>query len=346
MSNAATDRPMASALRRSGRVRLFWLLVVLSALAAACVLSLSFGTRSVSWSDIAAGLSGQTDTIEQAVVAVRVPRTILAALAGAALGLAGAVMQGITRNPLADPGILGVNAGAAMAVVIGIAWFDMQSLHAFLWTAIFGAALAACLVYIVGSLGRGGATPLKLALAGAATSIAMASLTIAIILPRNDIAGGVRSWQIGGVGGATYDGILPTLPFLAAGLVVSLLSARNINLLALGDEAAAGLGARVALGRGGAAFGAVLLCGAATAACGPIGFVGLVVPHLCRLLVGVDHRWLLPFSALTGAVLLITADVLGRILARPTELDVGIVTAFVGAPVFIWIVRQRRVRDL
>lgn len=345
MSSAAGTATL-DGLRRSRRGRAAWLTVVLLGLALACILSVSLGTRDVGWADIVAGVSGTTETMAQAVVAVRVPRTVLAALAGAALGLAGAVMQGVTRNPLADPGILGVNAGAAMAVVIGMAWFGMQSLDAFLWTAILGAGIAACFVYAVGSLGRGGATPLKLALAGAATSIASASFTMAIILPRNDIAGGVRSWQIGGVGGASFDAILPCLPFLAVGLVLCLLSARSLNLLALGDEAAAGLGAQVAWARAAAALGAVLLCGATTAICGPIGFVGLVVPHMCRLLVGVDHRWLLPFSALTGGILLIIADVIGRIIARPSEMDVGIVTAFVGAPVFIWIVRQRRVRDL
>ncbi|KGM49783.1 FecCD family ABC transporter permease [Pseudooceanicola atlanticus] len=345
MSSAAGTATL-DGLRRSRRGRAAWLAVVLLGLALACILSVSLGTRDVGWADIVAGVSGTTETMAQAVVAVRVPRTVLAALAGAALGLAGAVMQGVTRNPLADPGILGVNAGAAMAVVIGMAWFGMQSLDAFLWTAILGAGIAACFVYAVGSLGRGGATPLKLALAGAATSIASASFTVAIILPRNDIAGGVRSWQIGGVGGASFDAILPCLPFLAVGLVLCLLSARSLNLLALGDEAAAGLGAQVAWARAAAALGAVLLCGATTAICGPIGFVGLVVPHMCRLLVGVDHRWLLPFSALTGGILLIVADVIGRIIARPSEMDVGIVTAFVGAPVFIWIVRQRRVRDL
>lgn len=333
-------------LRRSRQSRLAWLSVVLAILACACLLSVSLGTRDVGWTDILAGVAGTTDTIAQAVVAVRVPRTVLAVLAGAALGLAGAVMQGITRNPLADPGILGVNAGAAMAVVIGIAWFGMETLNAFLWTAILGAGLAACFVYAIGSLGRGGATPLKLALAGAATAIASSSFTIAIVLPRNDIAGGVRSWQIGGIGGASFDAILPCLPFLLAGLILCLLSARSLNLLALGDDAAAGLGAHVAWARGSAALGAVLLCGATTAICGPIGFVGLVVPHICRLLVGVDHRWLLPFSALTGAILLIGADVIGRIVARPSEMDVGIVTAFLGAPVFIWIVRKRRIRDL
>ncbi|TKA93896.1 iron ABC transporter permease, partial [Cereibacter changlensis] len=268
------------------------------------------------------------------------------ALAGAALGLSGAVMQGVTRSPLADPGILGVNAGAAMAVVIGMAWFGIESLSAFLWTAILGAGATAALVYAIGSLGRGGATPLKLALAGAATAIAVSSLTVAILLPRADIAGGVQSWQIGGVGGATPEAITAMLPFLAAGFLLSLLSARNLNMLALGDDTAAGFGVPVALTRLVAATGAVLLCGATTAICGPIGFVGLVVPHLCRLLVGVDHRWLLPFSALAGAVLLLLSDVLGRILARPAELDVGIITAFVGAPAFIWIVRRRRIREL
>lgn len=345
MATAAAN-PTLAALRRSRQGRILWLSVVLLVLTGACVLSVSFGARDVQWADILAGMQGRSDTLAQAVVAVRVPRTIMAVIAGAALGLSGAVMQGITRNPLADPGILGVNAGAAMAVVIGIAWFGMQRLEAFIWVAILGAGVAACFVYAIGSLGRGGATPLKLALAGAATSIASASFTVAIILPRNDIAGGVRSWAVGGVGGASFDAILPCLPFLAVGLALCLLSARSLNLLALGDDAAAGLGARIAWARGGAALGAVLLCGATTAICGPIGFVGLVVPHLCRLLVGVDYRWLLPFSALTGGVLLSLSDVAGRLLVRPSEMEVGIITAFIGGPVFIWIVRQRRIRDL
>lgn len=339
--------PLASlSRRRSDRTRAGWLLAVLALLALAAALSVAIGTRGVGWTEIAHGLTGRLDSIGAAAVAARLPRTVLAALAGGALGLAGAVMQGVTRNPLADPGILGVNAGASLAVVIGMAWFGMTTLPAFLWSATLGAGAAACLVYAIGSLGRGGATPLKLALAGAATSIAVSSLTIAIVLPRNDIAGGVRAWQVGGVGGATFDAILPALPLLTAGALISLLSARNLNMLALGDDTAAALGGRVALARGTAALGAILLCGAATALCGPIGFVGLVVPHLCRLLVGVDHRWQLPFSALAGAILLLLADVIGRLAARPAELDVGIVTAFVGAPFFIWIVRGRKVREL
>jgi iron complex transport system permease protein len=304
------------------------------------------GTRDVDWADISAALAGHADTIGQAAVTVRIPRTLLAVIAGAALGLAGAIMQGVTRNPLADPGILGVNMGASLAVVVAVAWFDISSNEAYIWTAILGAGCSAVFVYTIGSLGRGGATPLKLALAGAATSVAFASMVIAVVLPRNDIAGGIRSWQIGGVGGATFERILPVLPVLAAALLISLLSARKLNSLALGDELAAGLGERVALARGVAALGAILLCGATTAVCGPIGFLGLVVPHLCRLLVGIDYRWLLPFSAIGGACLLLAADVIGRIVARPAELDVGIVTALVGAPFFIAIVRRQRVREL
>lgn len=332
--------------RNSDGARRVWCCALVGLLAVACLASVAFGARPVGWSDVMRALTAAPDTVEEAAIALRIPRTVLAALAGAALGMAGAVMQGVTRNPLADPGILGVNAGAALAVVIGIAWFGMSSIAGYLGAAVFGAGVAVVLVYAIGSMGRGGATPLKLALAGAGATIALSSFTTALILPRNDIASGIRSWQVGGVGGATWDGTLPLLPVLAAGFLLSMVSARSLNLMALGDDAAAGLGLRVARARGIAAVGAVLLCGASTAACGPIGFVGLVVPHACRLIVGADYRWLLPFSALIGALLLIVADVVGRMIARPAELDVGIVTAFVGAPVFIWIVRQKRLRAL
>ncbi|ANH08356.1 iron ABC transporter permease [Shinella sp. HZN7] len=344
--DAATAHSVPAPIGRLRRLRALWLLLVAAALLVLVALSVAIGTRDVGLSDIASALGGKVETIGEAAVAMRIPRTVLALLAGAALGLAGAIMQGVTRNPLADPGILGVNMGASLAVVVGVAWFHIETAHAYIVTAILGAGAAAIFVYVIGSLGRGGATPLKLALAGAATSIAFSSLVIAVVLPRADIAGGVRAWQIGGVGGATFERIFPVLPFLAAGFVVSLLSARKLNALALGDELAAGLGEHVATTRAVAAFGAILLCGATTAVCGPIGFLGLVVPHLARLLTGSDHRWLLPFSALGGACLLIAADIVGRILARPAELDVGIVTALVGAPVFIWIVRRQRVRDL
>ncbi|WP_219819486.1 MULTISPECIES: iron ABC transporter permease [unclassified Pseudoclavibacter] len=332
--------------RRPRRLRALWFLLAISSLGALIVVSVMIGSRDVSWADAVAALGGSTNGFDEAAVAKRIPRTFLAVAVGAALGVSGAVMQGVTRNPLADPGILGVNMGASLAVVTGIAYFGLASASSFIWVAISGAALAAVFVYVVGSLGRGGATPLKLALAGAATSAALASFVTAIILPRGDISQSARSWQIGGVGGGTWDSISQVLPFLIVGFLVSLASAKGLNSLALGDDLAAGLGERVALTRGAAALGAVVLCGAATAVTGPIAFVGLVVPHACRLMFGVDHRWVLPFSAVVGASLLTGADVLGRILTRPSEIDVGIITAIIGAPIFIWIVRRSKVRAL
>ena len=328
------------------RARLAWLVVALAVLAGLALLSVAVGSRPVGWDDILAGLGGDSDTLAEAAVTKRIPRTLLAVVVGAALGAAGAVLQGVTRNPLADPEILGVNMGASLAVVAGIAWFGMSTPSSFVWVAIAGAGATAVFVYTVASLGRGGPTPLKLALAGTATSAAFASFVTALVLPRGDISANVLSWQIGGVGGATFDTITLVVPFLLVGFGICLLTARGINTLALGDDVASALGERVAFTRGGAAVGAVLLCGASTAVAGPIGFVGLVIPHLCRLLVGVDHRWLVPFSAVTGAALLTTADVVGRIVARPSEIDVGIITALIGAPFFIHIVRRHQVREL
>lgn len=322
------------------------LVLAVGALVVVSAASVALGTRLVGWDELVGGMRGETAGIGEAAVATRVPRTVLALLVGAALGVAGAVMQGVTRNPLADPGILGVTSGAALFVVTGIAFFGLSSPGGYVWVAITGAGASAVFVYIVGSLGRGGATPLKLALAGAATSAAFTSLVSAILLPRIDVMNVFRFWQIGGVGGASYAEISRVLPFLAVGALLSLASARGLNALALGDDLAAGLGERVWLTRLTAALGAIVLCGAATAVAGPIGFVGLVVPHLCRLLVGLDHRWLLPLSALVGAVLLTAADVVGRVVARPAEVDVGIVTALVGAPVFLVLVRRLRVRAL
>lgn len=323
---------------------LAWLLSI--ALVLAALLSVLIGTRDTSWAMIWGLTDGNIDSIGEAAIASRLPRTLLAMLAGASLAVAGATMQGLTRNPLADPGLLGVNAGAALAVVIGIAWFGMQTVSQYLSVAIAGAGISAVTVYLIASLGRGGATPLRLALSGAVMSAALASLSAAIILPRADIAGLLHSWLIGGVGGATLDRILPVLPILLIGMALSLLSARKLNLMALGDDTATGLGERVAKARLISALGAILLCGAATAACGPIAFVGLVVPHALRMMAGSDYRRLLPLSALGGAVLVTLADTLGRVLASPAELEVGIVTALVGGPVFIAIVRRHHLRSL
>jgi iron complex transport system permease protein len=346
ITQTRTPLPDAAPLRRPPAVRLAWLLAAGLVLCVLCVLSVAFGAREVTLAEILAGLGGDVSGVSEAAVVARVPRTVLAVLVGAVLGLAGAAMQAVTRNPLADPGILGVSGGAALAVVVGIVFFALADPTAYLVVAIIGATVAPVFVYGIGSLGRGGATPLKLTLAGAAISAAFASLTSAILLPRVDAMETFRFWQIGGVGGATWDRISLVLPALVAGAVICLVCARGMNSLALGDDLAAGLGENVFRTRLIAAAGAVILCGAATAVAGPIAFVGLVIPHLCRLLVGTDHRWLLPFCAVAGAGLLVAADIVGRVVARPEEIEVGIVTAFIGAPVFIWIVRRQKVREL
>ncbi len=310
------------------------------------VLSVRFGVRDTSLADALGALRGLSSTTDQAAAANRIPRTVLGLLCGAALAVAGATMQAVTRNPLADPGIFGVLSGASLAVAIGMVWFDLSHPYATLGVAVTGSATAAVFVYAVGSLGRGGATPLRLALAGAATSAAASSLVSAIMLPHLRQMDEFRFWQIGGIGGGSWGQIsLVTAPLLA-GLLICLAMARGLNSLALGDDVATGLGENVLRTRLIASLGAVVLCGTATAACGPIGFIGLVVPHVVRLLVGTDHRWLLPFSSLVGAGLLVATDTLGRVIARPAEVEVGIITPFVGAPFFIWIVRRQKVREL
>ncbi|MEV8242049.1 iron ABC transporter permease [Microbacterium testaceum] len=343
---SAPPAPGDARTRHRGRRRVLWAVVLVVAVVGAVVLSVTFGARDVSPGDIWAGLTGSTDTASAAAVGKRVPRTILALLVGAALAVSGAVLQGATRNPLADPQILGINGGAALAIVIGIAFFGLSSATGYIWTGMVGAGAAAVFVYAIGSFGRGGPTPLRLALAGAVTAVAFSSLLSAILLPRINVMNVFRFWQVGGVGGATVDTILQVLPFLLIGLAICLASASALNTLALGDELAAGLGARVRTARLLSSAGAVILCGAATAVAGPIGFVGLVVPHICRLLVGVDHRWLLPISAAGGAILLTVSDVIGRVISRPEEIEVGIVTALLGAPFFIALVRRQKMRAL
>ncbi|PJJ71037.1 iron complex transport system permease protein [Diaminobutyricimonas aerilata] len=316
-------------------------------LVVACALSLVLGSRTVSLDEVLGGLTDPDATgFGEAAVATRVPRTVLAVLVGAALGLAGAIMQGLTRNPLADPGILGVNLGSALAVVIGIAVFGIASVQEYVWFAFAGAAAASVLVYAIGSIGREGATPLKLALAGAAISAALSSFVSAVLLTRTDVFDVFRFWQVGGVGGADFGEMTHVLPFVGAGAVLAVLSIRSLDLLSLGDDLARGLGGRVGLARAGSGLAIVLLCGAATAIAGPIGFVGLVVPHAARFFTGPAHRWLLPYSALFGAVLLVAADVVGRVISRPSDIQVGIMTAVIGAPVFIWLIRRSKVREL
>lgn len=280
------------------------------------------------------------------VRSLRVPRTVLGLAVGAALGVAGAVMQGVTRNPLADPGILGIEAGAALAVVVGIHTFGITSLSTYTWFAFAGAAVASVVVYGLGSMGRGGATPVKLALAGAAMASLLASCTSAVLLLDLATLDQFRFWVVGSLAGRDGDVAVRVLPFLVIGFLLALGSARPLNVLALGDDVARSLGQRVQVARITSALAVIVLCGAATAACGPIAFIGLTIPHVARAICGPDYRWIIPWSMVLGPVLLLGADVLGRVVARPGELQVGIVTAVLGAPFFIALVRRRKLAEL
>nr|WP_138262762.1 iron ABC transporter permease [[Clostridium] hylemonae] len=311
-----------------------------------CILaSITCGTRSVGFENIVGALSG-SDAHEAHVIAARIPRTVFGILAGAALAVSGALMQAVTRNPIADPSILGVNTGASLFVVCGIAFFHINTGSQYIWLAFTGASATAVFVYGLASFGYGGATPLKLALAGAAAGTALQSLVNTVMLPRTQVMDQFRFWQTGSISGASWNDIRLILPYLAAGFILSLLLAPSLNTLALGDDTAAGLGLHVTRTRSLAALAGVLLCAASTALAGPIGFIGLMIPHLMRLLLGPDMRKILPLSAVGGSCLLLLADVAGRILGRPGELESGIVTALAGAPVFILIIRKVKVRSL
>jgi iron complex transport system permease protein len=312
-----------------------------------CVLSLTVGARPVPPATLVdALLRFDLADGDHLVVQSRVPRTLTGLAVGAALGLAGAAMQGVARNPLADPGILGVNAGAALVVVIGLYAFGITTPAGYVWFAFAGAAVAALTVYAVASLGREGATPVKLALAGAAFSAALASVMNAVLVVSRQTLDQFRFWQVGSLAGSGLGDLASVLPFVVVGVVATLAMGRALNGLALGDDLARGLGQRVGRTRAMTAVGVVLLVGSATALAGPIGFVGLVVPHAVRALVGGDYRWVLPLSGLLAPFLLLSADVVGRVVAPPGEVQAGIMTAVVGAPVFIALVRRRGVGSL
>ncbi|MFF8572112.1 FecCD family ABC transporter permease [Streptomyces sp. NPDC015408] len=310
---------------------------------AVTALSLAVGSGDVSAHDLVHGLLDPDRSVRGQLVVreVRIPRTLAGLLAGVALGLAGTVMQGVTRNPLADPGLLGINAGAAVAVVFAMSVLSLTEPGEYIWFGFLGACLAAVLVYGVASFGREGATPVKLALAGAAATALLVSVTDTILLTDSRTYDQFRFWQVGALDGRETDVLLQALPFVVAGAVLALGLGPRLNGLALGDDVARALGQRVAVARLAGAASTVLLCGAATAVAGPIAFVGLAVPHAVRVITGPDHRWILPYSALLAPALLLVADVVGRVVAPPGEVQVGVVTAAIGCVPFILLVRRR-----
>jgi iron complex transport system permease protein len=310
-------------------------------------LSLVVGSRAVPphdvWDAVTAYDPGDP---MQAIVAARIPRTVVALLAGGALGVAGAAMQGLTRNPLADPGILGINAGAALAMVLAISVFGITALSGYLWFALAGAAVAAFLVHAIASLGREGASPVKLAVSGAALTAGMSSWTTGLLLTDRQTLDVFRFWQVGTVGGRTMEVVWPVLPVVLVGAALALSGARLLNVLALGDDLARGLGRRAGLDRVVVGLAIVGLCGGATALAGPLVFVGLVAPHLARTVVGSDYARILPVSLGLGAALVLFADILGRVVLPPTEVQVGIMTAVIGVPVFFALIRRGRMGSL
>ena len=332
---------------------LIFIAVSLGLLLASIPLSLSLGARDIPISDLIATLRGnEVNALYAPILSKRLIRTVLGLLAGCALGTAGCVMQSITRNPIADPSILGVNSGAALFVVSGIAFLGVNAPIQYIALALAGAAAVSLLVFGIasltggGSAGLGGANPIRLALAGAAVSTACASLISTVMLPRTNVTQEFRFWQVGSISGGSWDSIMTVLPLLIIGMALSVLLTPALNALALGDDVATGLGVNVPRTRALGALAGVLLCGAVTAITGPIGFVGLMVPHLVRIFCGADLRIQIPASAISGALLLILADIIGRVTGRPGELEVGIVTAFLGAPVFISVVRKAKVGKL
>ncbi|MER5886014.1 iron chelate uptake ABC transporter family permease subunit [Streptomyces sp. NPDC001941] len=326
-------------------MRVVGLVVAVALLLVVCVASIAVGSRTIPLGDVWQGLfhsSGRGDDV--IIHDMRVPRTVLGLLAGAALGLSGAVMQGLTRNPLAEPGLMGINAGASAAVVTAISFLGITSVSGYVWFAFVGAAVVSVVVYLLG--GSRSSTPVRLALAGTAATAALFGYVNAVQLLDSAALERLRFWTVGSLASADAATIEKVAPFIGVGVLLALAIARPLNAMELGDDTARALGTHLNRTRVLAMLAVTLLCGAATAACGPIMFVGLMVPYLVRSFTGPDMRWILPYAMVLSPVLLLAADVIGRVVTRPGELQVGIVTAVIGGPVFIHLVRRKRMAQL
>ncbi|HEY9670151.1 MAG TPA: iron ABC transporter permease [Waterburya sp.] len=328
--------------KRSDVLLITSLFVSLFVLLMSLVASLTYGAADISLSQVWSGLIAFDGSTEHLIIrAVRLPRSLIAIFVGAAVAVAGTLMQGLTRNPLADPGILGINAGAAIAVVMTSFIFDTSSPIVFAWSAFLGAGVAAVTVYLLGSLGRGGMTPLNITIAGAALTAFLSSITTGILILSQRTLDEIRFWLAGSVAGSDFTLFLQVLPYMAVGLAIAFALSRPITTLSLGEDVARGLGQRTAWVKITAAISVVLLAGTSVAVAGPIGFIGLVVPHIVRFFVGFDYRWILPYSAVFGAILLLVADIGARLLIKPQEIPVGVMTALFGTPFFIYLARWK-----
>lgn len=327
--------------------RVVGLLVVAIALAVSILLSLLVGANPVPLSTVWTGFVHPDDSEASIIIwTLRVPRTIIGVMAGIAFGVAGALIQAITRNPLADPGILGVNAGAGFAVTLGVGIFGVTGVTGYIWFAFVGAIAATVLVYLIGASGRSSASPVTLVLAGVALAAVLGGFSTFLTLIDPDTFQSIRNWGLGSISRTSLEDAASVAPFLLAGLVITGLVAGSLNAIALGDDLAATLGTNLVRTRTCGIIAVTLLAGGATAITGGIGFIGLMVPHVVRWFTGPDQRWIIAYTVLASPVLLLASDVLGRVIARPGEMEVGILTAVLGAPVLIALVRRRKVSGL
>ncbi|MEV7710119.1 FecCD family ABC transporter permease [Streptomyces sp. NPDC088190] len=351
MRTTAVERPTPGGTTGARRRRVVGLTALVAVLVIAAALSLAVGARALSPTEVWHGLFAAPESdrrlteIRLIVQTVRVPRTVLAIVAGIALGVAGSLIQGYTRNPIADTGLLGVNSGASFAVVSVIAVFGFANPFQYVWFAFVGAGVAGIVVFGLASIGRGAGNPLTLALAGQGITVFLAAMTTAVALSDQKSLNALRFWNAGSVAGVGFDVIGPVTVFVVAGLLLALTTLPALNLLNLGDDVARGLGVNIALSRTVGITAITLLAGAATAACGPIAFLGLMVAHVARYLTGPDYRWLVPYAGLLGAVVLLVCDIVGRLVVRPGELDAGVVVALLGAPFFAILVWRGKFRN-
>ncbi|QRM56130.1 iron chelate uptake ABC transporter family permease subunit [Sinorhizobium sp. BG8] len=340
--------PAHSGAGRGHGLRLAGLLAGLLALGVVAATSILVGAKQIAPATALQSLTAfDADLVEHVVIRdYRLPRTLLGLLAGSAFGVSGALIQAAARNPLADPGILGVNSGAAFFVTIAVGLLGLRSIEAYIWFALLGAFVVTMLVYAVGSSGREGATPVRLLLAGVAISAMLGGIGSAITLLDPQAFDSMRHWSIGSLAGRDIGVVTAVAPFIAAGLVLAFVVARSLNAMALGDDLSRALGARLVRARVLTVIAVTLLAGAATAAAGPIAFIGLMVPHAVRWFTGPDQRWIVLYSVVFSSIFLLVADVAGRLVVSTNELEAGIVAAFVGAPVLIALVRSRKARSL
>ncbi|QCR31085.1 iron ABC transporter permease [Lysinibacillus sp. SGAir0095] len=305
------------------------------------IASIIFGYTDTSWRTAIESFSHYNGSNEHIIIqTVRIPRALIAAMVGACLAIAGVLMQTLTKNPLASPGIFGINAGAGFAVVAAMTLFSVNNMQGFNILAFLGAAVAAISVYVIGSFGREGLTPMKLTLAGSAISAMFASFTQGLLVLDEALLDQVLFWLAGSVSGRKLETLVSVLPYMGIGLVGSILISGKMNIFAMGEDIAKGLGLNTGFVKIATGLLVILLAGASVAVAGPIGFVGIVVPHLTRSIIGIDHRWVIPMAGVLGAILLLAADIAARYILMPSEIPVGVMTAIIGTPFFIYIARR------